>query len=94
MKKLFLTLEKLFLTLVLIGSLVFVLGSFMIQKYQSSVESEIAVNQLSDNIHTNTLSRELIKGDYMRKTGFVLCSVGFCGFIYVITKKKEKKKDE
>jgi hypothetical protein len=86
--------KKLFLILVLIGSLVFVFGSFMIQKYQSSIESEITVNQLSDNINTNTLSRELIKGDYMRKSGFVLCSVGFCGFIYVITKKKEKKKDE
>ena len=87
--------KKLFLTLVLIGSLVFVFGSFMIQKYQSSIESEIAVNQLSDNINTNTLSRELIKGDYMRKSGFVLCSVGFCGLIYVIiTKRKEKKRDE
>ncbi len=86
--------KKLFLTLVLIGSLIFVFGSFMVQKYQSSIESEIAVNQLSDNIHTNTLSRELIKGDYMSKSGFVLCSVGFCGLIYVITNRKEKKKDE
>jgi hypothetical protein len=86
--------KKSFLTLVLIGSLVFVFGSFMIQKYQSSIESEITVNQLSDNINTNTLSRELIKGNYIMKSGFVLCSVGFCGLIYVITKRKEKKKDE
>jgi uncharacterized membrane protein len=83
--------KKLFIIILLIGSFISVSGSFVINKYQSSVESEIAVNQLSDDINTNTISRELIKGDYMHKTGFVLCAIGFCGFIYTVTKRKEKK---
>jgi len=89
------TVKNIFLSISMIGIIMIMIGSlYYIDINKSALESEIAVNQLSDDITVNSVSRSVIKNNYITKVGWVISVIGLSGMIFIVLNKQDKENEK
>ena len=80
---------------VLFFGIVFLVGMVAVGgELTTTLTSEIAVAQLSDDVAVNSASRSVIKNDLVNGVGYLVLMIGAGGLVYTVISKEQKEKNE
>ena len=80
---------------VLFFGIVFLVGMVAVGgELTTTLTSEIAVAQLSDDVAVNSASRSVIKNDLANGVGYLVMMIGAGGLVYTVISKEQKEKNE